>query len=201
MKNGSGILKFFKKGINSKIIEKYEGEFKNNEITGVGIYHYSNKDKYEGNFINNKKNGIGKLFSYENKETYEGEFKNNMKDGNGLIIDKYETIFNVIFDKNNIISKKRYEKAFEIEIIKKIKIDLPYEFKCPISLSLMLNPVIASDGHTYDKLYLMKLYSDNVISKSPITREVLDKNILISNITLKKLIDDLIKINPLVVKM
>ena len=91
----------------------------------------------------------------------------------------YETDikFKCIWDNDKVISKKRqnYTKESTIDIT------------CPISLEKMEYPVIASDGHSYDKSSLEKLFK-NRIALSPITREKLDKNIMINNLTLKKLL-------------
>ena len=63
--------------------------------------------------------------------------------------------------------------------------DYPAAFLCPITLEVMRDPVVASDGHTYERHALLKiLQSPN--SKSPLTREPLDSNIAIANINLKK---------------
>ena len=58
---------------------------------------------------------------------------------------------------------------------------------------LSLSPVIASDGHTYDKKSLKELF-ESMIFTSPITRERLNPQIMIPNLTLKKILDDF-KIN------
>lgn len=44
---------------------------------------------------------------------------------------------------------------------------------CPVSLMVFKNPVIASDGFTYEELSLQKLLSDNHVS--PMTREKLKR--------------------------
>ena len=53
MKNGQGSIKYLKLG------RKYEGEFKNNEITGYGYLIYENKQTYKGNLVDGKKDSIG----------------------------------------------------------------------------------------------------------------------------------------------
>ena len=86
--------------------------------------------------------------------------------------------FKCLWKNDKIISKKRqnYTKESTIDIT------------CPISLEKMQYPVIASDGHSYDKSSLEKLFKKNRIAHSPITREKLDKNIMIDNLTLKQII-------------
>jgi len=65
------------------------------------------------------------------------------------------------------------------------------EFLCPITQELLREPVVVSDGHTYEKAAIEKwLRSKNI---SPMTgEEMRDKNI-IGNVNLKKLIKDLIE--------
>lgn len=70
--------------------------------------------------------------------------------------------------------------------------DIPKEFICPITLDVMNDPVICSDGHTYERSSVETLF-DFDRPKSPITREYLDKWMVVPNYNLKKLIDDFMK--------
>ena len=45
---------------------------------------------------------------------------------------------------------------------------------CPLSGELMQNPVIASDGHTYNYMSIMRLYLQCRRPLSPVTNEPLD---------------------------
>ena len=70
-----------------------------------------------------------------------------------------------------------------------IKVKIPDEFLCPISYGLMTNPVILSDGHTYDKSSLKFIKSDiSPINKCPVNIKKYVPNRLIKN-----LIDNFIK--------
>jgi hypothetical protein len=55
--------------------------------------------------------------------------------------------------------------------------ELPYEFKCPISLERMVDPVVASDGNTYERTAMEELFEmaqrQGIPPKSPLTREEL----------------------------
>lgn len=87
---------------------EYDGNFKNNEFDGYGVYktktynYYgyfvegkkNGKGKledlvtgsvYEGEFADDKKNGYGEEH-YKNGNIYKGEFKNGVKEGNGVLI-------------------------------------------------------------------------------------------------------------------
>ena len=78
-KNGFG--KLYYKEIN----EHYEGQFSNNNITGIGKYFWSNGEIYEGTFVNGKMNGKG-IYTWPNGGRYEGNYINNIKEGNGIFI-------------------------------------------------------------------------------------------------------------------
>tara|TARA_B110000008_G_C16965900_1_gene561986 strand:+ start:921 stop:2360 length:1440 start_codon:yes stop_codon:yes gene_type:complete len=95
--------------------------------------------------------------------------------------------------------KKRIQEQI-IDILKKnkietqlmkegIDIEYPDEFKCPITQEIMENPIVASDGISYEKeAYLQYISHGN--RTSPLTRETLDTQICVSNKNLKKRIRD-----------
>jgi len=62
--------------------------------------------------------------------------------------------------------------------------DIPNEFICPLTLEIMDDPVIASDGHTYERHAILQTRN----SLSPMTREPIDKTKLIPNRALKNAI-------------
>ena len=63
--------------------------------------------------------------------------------------------------------------------------DIPNEFICPITLELMIEPVICEDGYTYERQSIICLPN----SISPITRQYINKNNLIINRNLKQAIE------------
>lgn len=65
--------------------------------------------------------------------------------------------------------------------------------KCPITHQIFYDPVIADDGYVYEKTVLEKLLI-KYNKKSPFTRKEIKSHY--SSITLKNLIDDIIKKNP-----
>jgi hypothetical protein len=77
LKSGKGKYQF--KHLN----ESYEGISTNNDITGYGIYVWSNKDSYEGTFIKGKMHGKGK-YKWPDGGEYEGDYLENLKEGNGV---------------------------------------------------------------------------------------------------------------------
>jgi pSer/pThr/pTyr-binding forkhead associated (FHA) protein len=63
------------------------------------------------------------------------------------------------------------------------------EFVCPITFEVMNDPVVGSDGHTYERGAIEKWLRSN--SKSPRNGEPLPNKTLVPNLNLKKLIQDL----------
>ena len=49
---------------------------------------------------------------------------------------------------------------------------LPEDFYCPITMEVMEDPVIAADGHTYDRLAIQQSFASGN-TKSPMTNQVL----------------------------
>ncbi len=70
-------------------------------------------------------------------------------------------------------------------------VEIPNEFLCPITLEIMQDPVIASDGNTYESSAILQHISMNSeYPRSPLTRDILQSNILIPNNNLVKMIED-----------
>ncbi|KAK3250653.1 hypothetical protein CYMTET_39973 [Cymbomonas tetramitiformis] len=71
---------------------------------------------------------------------------------------------------------------------------VPQEFMCPILLQLMTDPVIAADGHTYDRCGIEQWFQNNQQEHrpilSPMTGAVIGTTDLIPNYNIKKLIGD-----------
>ena len=67
--------------------------------------------------------------------------------------------------------------------------ELRDEFTCPITRQLMRVPVIAADGHTYDRAAIERWLANH--ENSPKTGEALEHRLLVPNHNLKRLIDDL----------
>ncbi len=74
--------------------------------------------------------------------------------------------------------------------VSEMDIEIPNEFLCPISMSLMMDPIICADGHTYDRANIEKWLRRS--DKSPKTGDRLESKITISNHALKNIIDDFV---------
>ena len=76
LRHGYGQLEFLQNG------DLYEGEFKEGEITGKGLYIWSNKQQYKGDFVKGIKHGKGK-YKWPDGFEYEGEYNNGIREGLG----------------------------------------------------------------------------------------------------------------------
>jgi hypothetical protein len=66
--------------------------------------------------------------------------------------------------------------------------EVPQAFLCPITYELMEDPVVAGDGHTYERQAIEHWFSNR--NRSPMTSVVLDSKALLPNFTLKSMIAD-----------
>ncbi len=73
----------------------YEGEWKNDQMSGFGAFIFSNGEKYEGEFQDGNRHGKGLMRM--NSSTYDGEWKNDQMCGFGVLSrsngEKYEGDF------------------------------------------------------------------------------------------------------------
>ena len=72
--------------------------------------------------------------------------------------------------------------------------NIPKEFICPISLSIMRVPVVCSDGHTYEKDAIEEALRYK--NESPLTREVMYATSLRVNYALRDSIENWLRTNP-----
>ena len=71
-------------------------------------------------------------------------------------------------------------------------------FYCPISLELMKDPVMATDGHSYERQNIEKWLSTS--NTSPLTGEVFTSKVLIPNHQLRSTKQEFLLKNPTVKK-
>ncbi|RVW49813.1 U-box domain-containing protein 26 [Vitis vinifera] len=70
-----------------------------------------------------------------------------------------------------------------------VGVQIPYHFRCPISLELMCDPVTVSTGQTYDRASI-EYWVGTGNTTCPVTRSSLTDFTLIPNHTLRRLIQD-----------
>jgi Mg-chelatase subunit ChlD len=73
--------------------------------------------------------------------------------------------------------------------------EIPKEFLCPITLSIMKEPVLMSDGQTYEKSAIEKALAISPLS--PITKQPLSMKDAKPNYALKSLIENFLKIGKM----
>eukprot|EP00301_Raphidiophrys_heterophryoidea_P021288 c5766_g1_i1.p1 GENE.c5766_g1_i1~~c5766_g1_i1.p1 ORF type:complete len:229 (-),score=53.43 c5766_g1_i1:177-818(-) len=82
---------------------------------------------------------------------------------------------------------KKHQSDFPQNILQKaMDIDsdaVPNDFKCPISHEIMLNPVVAMDGHTYESTEIEKWFNSH--DTSPKTNEKIPAKFLVPNHTMR----------------
>ena len=96
---------------NGKIIFKneghvYEGEFDNNEINGFGTFKWKNGDSYTGQMKNGKMHGKGR-YRYNNGKVFEGTYANGIKQGKKQVNNNNPNL-------NSTISKNKDPKGLNM---------------------------------------------------------------------------------------
>ena len=110
-----------------------------------------------------------------NNETH---FKNTIK---GILKINEEYNYNLIILEINKLKE-------ENEQLNKKNKKYYDNFICPITLAVMKEPVICSDGHTYERSAIEKWLSTE--NHSPMTRQIITNNSLIPNIALRNIIQE-----------
>ncbi|HBR30880.1 MAG TPA: hypothetical protein DD733_02235 [Clostridiales bacterium] len=76
-RDGKGTMQYSATG------DIYVGDFTADEMTGSGVYTYSNGDRYEGSLLDGKMSGKG-LMTFRGGSIYDGNFVNGMRSGYGV---------------------------------------------------------------------------------------------------------------------
>ena len=75
-----------------------------------------------------------------------------------------------------------------------VDLEVPRAFTCPICKELMKDPVITSDGHTYERTEIEKWLKEH--STSPVTNLELPNKTLTPNIGLRQSIEEFVGLQP-----
>ena len=107
------------------------------------------------------------------------------------LINKQDNIYNLIILEIDKLKEEKEQlkeenEQLENKILNKKNID--NNFICSITLEVMKDPVICSDGHTYERSAIEKWLSTN--SCSPMTRQIITNKSLIPNIALRNIIQE-----------
>ena len=79
---------------------------------------------------------------------------------------------------------------------KKGVVEVPENFRCPISMRILNDPVVTADGHTYSHQSILQWWASSGRCTSPMTNEVLRDRTLRPNVQLRKVIEDFLEQNP-----
>ena len=98
---------------------------------------------------------------------------------------------------NNNLNHSPNRTSLEVEQQRKsnrLSCNPPRQFMCPITRQLMRQPVVASDGHSYEFLAISKWLEGFI--RSPMTGQEMTSKIIIPNFSLKSLIDEWLSAHP-----
>lgn len=148
----------------------------NLSMSGSSFFPVENqKITLEGKWKDGELNGPTTIFINDKK--IEGKYKKGKKEG----------FFNDIYYRNDI-PVSYHEVLWEIRV-NKIR-NIPDNFKCPISLEIMKEPVIIESGITFDKKNIQEWFLHH--NTCPFTRNIVNKK-CIPNKILKTMIYELIE--------
>lgn len=153
---------------NGKI--KFKGMFKKDNLDGHVIeYHNNGNIKFDGYYKENKKI-YGKEFDKLSEIIYNGSFDSENKyHGIGTV---YENGTNKTYNWSHGIKEPEYDE------------EPPEEFLCPITYTLINEPVQTLLGNVYDRVNIMKWFNNNN-NTDPITNVKLNSTELIPNYYLR----------------
>ncbi|HJQ56860.1 MAG TPA: hypothetical protein VJ890_08130, partial [Vineibacter sp.] len=76
---GRGTLQWFK---NDKPSDRYEGEYRDDNQHGRGVYTWADGDRYDGEWQNGEQHGRG-VYASADGDRYDGEWQNGEQHGRG----------------------------------------------------------------------------------------------------------------------
>ena len=140
---------------------------------------FNNNNNNNNNQANNNNDGY-----FFNNNNYEEEKKEDL----GQIRKKVSEKFHQNRPHDVVVNMEKL-KAFE----QKFRDKIPQDFYCPITNMLFVDPVVASDGNTYERGAIDIWLKEH--DKSPLTNERMASKVLTQNTILKKLMNDFIEKN------
>ena len=143
------------------------------------------------------------LETNEPENPYIINIENSMNDYWSIINNNIRNLYNIVENNENLSfyvnspshlqesPTPQAEPSRQQRFIVPEGIEIPNEFLCPITLEIMQNPVIASDGNTYERSAILQhINMHPEYPRSPLTRDILQTNILIPNNNLLKMLED-----------
>ena len=86
---------------------KYQGEFRQGEMSGKGIIIWLNEGgaTYDGEVINGLRNGFG-VYTDNKRNKYCGYWKNDKKDGQGMLVTEQGAKYKMVYNMDNEVLKE-----------------------------------------------------------------------------------------------
>ena len=109
-------------------------------------------------------------------------------DLNNMIMKDKDCIFNIMCSPSEEEKEQEKEQDQYFDLNDK---SIPNEYKCPISSEIMVDPVVASDGYTYERRCIQRWITCNK-AKSPMTNMPLKHLVLFTNNNIKSMIKNLV---------
>jgi hypothetical protein len=78
--------------IAGKPASRFEGDYRDGQLNGRGIYSFANGDRYEGEYADDMRSGRG-MYVLADGTRYEGEWRNDMPHGQGTLTKPDGTAF------------------------------------------------------------------------------------------------------------
>ena len=145
-------------------------------ISGTSFLLVENQNiLLEGKWKYGELNGNAKI--HINEKKIEGTYKKGKKEG----------FFNDIYYQNNI--PVSYRQVLWENQVNKIR-NIPENFKCPISLEVMIDPVIIESGITFDKKNIEEWFISH--NTCPLTRKIVNRQ-YIPNTIFKRTIHEFLE--------
>jgi hypothetical protein len=94
-------------------------------------------------------------------------------------------------------SEFSFRRPFKVNTAKEVKIPaglIPDNFRCPITQEIMLDPVMAMDGHAYEREAILQALEKSMLS--PMTGQPMDSKVVIPNHSMRSMIRDFLTKNP-----
>jgi len=192
--------------VKGDLMATYCGEVQNNKRHGKGTMTSNNGIVITGFWQNNVLHGFAEFRNKIKGTVYKGNWRNNMKHGEGVLTkESGETIVGswvngklslpsertmpngVVMTANIVGGMLNWFVDYDAS-----NMNPPDDIICPLTLCAMHDPVIAYDGHTYERCALEAYFATvkKDVVASPMTRETIGKG-YISNLNMRKRIGEL----------
>jgi hypothetical protein len=181
-------------GTYNNINSVYQGEMDINFIpNGKGVNKYNNGDIHIGTWKNGNLDGFSQIL-FNDGNTFNGEFLPQFEERIGIYYCKAQDLKYFQYIKSGIIYKMIQWDYDEYKMCDLHLQNHTDNFMCPISQDIMLEPIITSCGHKFDKSEMIKYFKTKRKMECPLCRgniesyyddidtiRLIEKNIFLNN--------------------